>query len=204
MFTGIVEEIGVLQRVEPTSLVIQAELVLQDLTVKDSIAVDGICLTVTERGENWFRVDIMPETLRRTRLSTLRAGDRVNLERSLVADGRVGGHIVQGHIEATAQVLAVHPDGIGLDVEIERPQQLAPYIIAKGFIAINGISLTVVDCLPDRFSISLIPYTREHTNLGQVQVGTLLNLETDIIGRYILQFSTPYVQNVLSDLVHSL
>ena len=203
MFTGIVEEIGVLQRVEPSSLVIQAKLVLQDLNVKDSVAVDGICLTVTEQGENWFRVDVMPETLRRTRLSTLHAGDLVNLERSLAANGRMGGHIVQGHVEAAAQVLAVHPDGIGLDVEIERPEQLAPYIIAKGFIAINGISLTVVDSRPGRFSISLIPYTREHTNLGQVQVGTLLNLETDIVGRYILQSSTPYVQNRLSDLVHS-
>jgi riboflavin synthase len=128
----------------------------------------------------------------------------VNLERSLVANGRMGGHIVQGHVEATAQVLAVCPDGIGLDVEIERPEQLAPYIIAKGFIAINGISLTVVNSLPARFSISLIPYTREHTNLGQVQVGTVLNLETDIVGRYILQSSSPYVQNRLSDLVHSL
>src|SRR5215472_10224241 len=203
MFTGIVEEMGVLQHVEPTGLIIQAKLVLQDLTVKDSIAVDGICLTVTERGENWFRVDVMPETLRRTRLSTLRAGDMVNLERSLAANGRMGGHIVQGHVEATAQVLALHPDGIGLDVEIERPEQLAPYIVAKGFIAINGISLTVVDSRPGRFSISLIPYTREHTNLGQVQVGTLLNLETDIVGRYILQSSTPYAQNRLSDLVHS-
>ena len=119
MFTGIVEEIGVLQYIEPDNLVIQANLVLQDITVKDSIAVDGICLTVTEQGENWFRVDVMPETLRRTRLNTLHAGDLVNLERSLAANGRMGGHIVQGHVEATAQVLAVHPDGIGLDVEIE-------------------------------------------------------------------------------------
>ena len=204
MFTGIVEEIGVLRHIDPTGLVIQSKLVLQDLAVKDSIAVDGICLTVTERGEDWFRVDIMPETLRRTRLSALGRGDCVNLERSLAANGRMGGHIVQGHVEATVQVLAVRPDGIGLDVEIERPEQLAPYIIAKGFIAINGISLTVVNSLPGRFSISLIPYTREHTNLAQVRVGTLLNLETDIVGRYILQTSTSYAQNVLPDLVHSL
>ena len=160
MFTGIVEETGVLQHVDSTALVIQAELVLQDLAVKDSIAVDGICLTVTERGENWFRVDVMPETLRRTRLGALRAGDSVNLERSLAANGRIGGHIVQGHVEATAQVLALRPDGIGLDVVIERPEQLAPYIVAKGFIAINGVSLTVVDSLSGRFSIALIPYTR--------------------------------------------
>jgi riboflavin synthase len=125
-------------------------------------------------------------------LSALQAGDVVNLERSLAANGRIGGHIVQGHVEATVQVLAVRPDGIGLNVEIERPEQLAPYIIAKGFIALNGISLTVVDSQPDHFSISLIPYTREHTNLGQVQVGTLLNVETDIVGRYIMQSSVPY------------
>lgn len=194
MFTGIVEETGVLLRIEPTRLVIQADLVLQDIAVKDSIAVDGICLTVTERGESWFRVDTMPETLRRTRLSALRVGDIVNLERSLAANGRIGGHIVQGHVEATAQVLAMRPDGIGLDVEIERPEQLAQYIIPKGFITINGISLTVVESLPDRFSISLIPYTREHTNLGQVQIGTIVNLETDIVGRYIMRSSTPYAQ----------
>lgn len=197
MFTGIIEETGILLHIEPTGLVIQAELVLQDLTVKDSIAVDGICLTVTEQGESWFRVDTMPETLRRTRLSALRAGDSVNLERSLAANGRIGGHIVQGHVEATTQVLAMRPDGIGLDVEIERPEQLAQYIIPKGFITINGISLTVVDSLPGRFSISLIPYTREHTNLGQVQIGTIVNLETDIVGRYIMRSSTPYVQREL-------
>ena len=195
MFKGIIEETGTLLSIEPTSLIIQASLVLQDLAVKDSIAVDGICLTVTERSENWFCVDTMPETLRRTLLITSRAGDLVNLERSLAANGRIGGHIVQGHIEATARVLAIHPDGIGLDIEIERPEQLAPYIIAKGFIAINGISLTVVNSLPDRFSISLIPYTREHTNLGQVEVSTLLNLETDIVGRYIVQSAMPYAQN---------
>ncbi len=194
MFTGIIEEIGALLHIEPTGLVIQANLVLQELTVKDSIAVDGICLTVTERGENWFRVDTMPETLRRTRLHALQVGDIVNLERSLAANGRIGGHIVQGHIEATAQVLAVRPDGIGLDIEIERPEQLAPYIVAKGFIAINGISLTVVDSLPSSFSIALIPYTREHTNLGQAQIGTILNLETDIVGRYIVQSALPYMR----------
>jgi riboflavin synthase len=101
-------------------------------------------------------------------------------------------------------VLALHPDGIGLDVEIERPEQLAQYIIPKGFITINGISLTVVDSLPGRFSISLIPYTREHTNLGQVQIGTIVNLETDIVGRYIMQSSTPYVQRELVGQGHRL
>src|SRR5258708_38906458 len=111
MFTGIVEEMGTLLRLEPTGLVIQADVVLQDLAVKDSVAIDGICLTVTERGANWFRVYTMPEALRRTRLGTLRAGQLVNLERSLAAGCRVGGHIVQGHIESTARVLSFEPDG---------------------------------------------------------------------------------------------
>jgi riboflavin synthase len=192
MFTGIVEEMGTLLQLEATGLVIQANMILQDLAVKDSVAVDGICLTVTERGENWFRVDTMPETLRRTRLGTLRVGDVVNLERSLAASGRIGGHMVQGHIEAAARVLSLQQDGIGQDVVIELPETLAPYVIAKGFIAVNGVSLTIVERQPDRFSVSLIPYTREHTNLGQLAIGTTLNLETDIAGRYIVEFMKQY------------
>jgi riboflavin synthase len=192
MFTGIVEEVGTLLRIEPTGLVIQAHNVLQDTAVKESIAVDGTCLTVTERGDDWFCVDTMPETLRRTRLGTLQSGDAVNLERSLAANGRMGGHMVQGHIEATAPILALKQDGIELDMEIELPEQLQSYVITKGFIAVNGVSLTVVESQSDRFSIALIPYTREHTNLGQLKVGDLLNLETDIVGRYVVQFLKQY------------
>ncbi|GAC1566105.1 MAG: riboflavin synthase [Ktedonobacteraceae bacterium] len=188
MFTGIVEEVGILTQIEQTNLVIQAQQVLQGVDVKDSIAVDGTCLTLTERGENWFRVDMMPETLRRTRLGQLQSGDAVNLERSLPANGRIGGHIVQGHVEATAPVLSMREDGVALSVEIALPELLRPYIVSKGFIAVNGVSLTVVDCRQDWFSIALIPYTRAHTNLGSIQVGTLLNLETDILGRYVAQF----------------
>lgn len=188
MFTGIIEEVGALLRREATGLVIQASSILADVAVKESVAVDGTCLTVTERGENWFRVDTMPETLRRTRLGTLEAGDLLNLERALAVGGRMGGHMVQGHIEATAPILARRPDGIGLEVEIGLPEQLAPFVIAKGFIAVNGVSLTVVERQADRFSVALIPYTREHTNLGQLQVGSLVNLESDMVGRYIKQF----------------
>lgn len=194
MFTGIVEEMGILLRREETGLLIQAGPILADLAIKESVAVDGTCLTVTERGENWFRVDTMPETLRRTRLGALQPGAALNLERSLAANGRIGGHMVQGHVEATASILALRPDGIGLEVEIELPEQLASFVIAKGFIAINGVSLTVVACQPDRFSIALIPYTREHTNLGQLQIGSLVNLESDIVGRYIVQLMGQYVQ----------
>lgn len=194
MFTGIVEEIGSLLRVEEGGLVIQAEHILQDVAVKESIAVDGTCLTVTARGENWFQVDTMPETLRCTRLGSLVPSDPVNLERSLAANGRIGGHMVQGHVEATTSVLALTSDGIGLNVEIELPESLAPFIIAKGFIALNGVSLTVVERRADRFSVALIPYTREHTNLGQLQVGTLLNLETDVMGRYVVSMVENIVQ----------
>jgi riboflavin synthase len=188
MFTGIVEEIGSLRAYEPTGIVIEAQHILEDLNIKDSISVDGICLTVTERGENWFRVDTMPETLRRTRLGSLQVGDPINLERSLLANGRMGGHMVQGHVEACVPILELSVDGIGLDVIFELPKQLKSYIVPKGFIALNGISLTVVDVWDDRFSISLIPYTREHTNFGQARVGSQINVETDIIGRYVAQF----------------
>jgi riboflavin synthase len=188
MFTGIVEEVGTLTRLEPTGLVIQAQRVLDGVEVKDSIAVDGTCLTITEQEKDWFRVDTMPETLRCTRLGSLQPGDIVNLERPLAANGRIGGHMVQGHIEAAVPVLSIREDGIALQVEIALPEQLRPYVISKGFIAVNGVSLTVVESGQDRFSIALIPYTQEHTNLGCLQVGTLLNLETDILGRYVVQF----------------
>ena len=188
MFTGIVEEVGTLIQRDPTGLIIQAQRVLEGVEVKESIAVDGACLTVTERGEDWFRVDTMPETLRRTRLGSLQPGDVVNLERSLAANGRIGGHMVQGHVEASVPVLSLKEDGIALHVEIVLPEHLRPYVVSKGFIAVNGVSLTVVENLEDRFSVALIPYTREQTNLGRFQVGTLVNLETDILGRYVVQY----------------
>jgi riboflavin synthase len=188
VFTGIIEEVGTLKELEPTGMVIQAHLVLEDATIKDSIAVDGVCLTVTAQGEDWFRVDTMPETQRRTRFSCLLPGAPMNLERSLAANGRMGGHMVQGHIEAAASILTIEEDGIGRTVEIALPEALRPYVVSKGFIAINGVSLTVVECRQDRFSIALIPYTWEHTNLGQLHIGELVNLETDILGRYVVQF----------------
>jgi len=187
MFSGIIEELGTVRQSNPTSLTIEANQVLADLAIKDSIAINGVCLTVTERGDNWFRVDTIPETLRCTNLGSLPLGAKVNLERSLAANGRIGGHIVQGHVEACITVLSLQEDGISLSVEITLPAHLRPYIVSKGFVALNGASLTVVEAKEDRFSIALIPYTREHTNLGQLHAGTELNLETDILGRYIAQ-----------------
>jgi riboflavin synthase len=188
MFSGIVEEQGIITSIDPTGLTIQASRVLEDSEIKDSIAIDGICLTVTDHGKDWFHVDTMPETTRRTRLQQLTIGSPVNLERSLLASARIGGHNVQGHVEAAVPVLSVKEDGIALQVEIALPEELRPYIVAKGFVALNGASLTVVSKTKESFSIALIPYTREHTNLGLVEPGTLLNLETDILGRYVVQF----------------
>jgi riboflavin synthase len=187
MFTGIIEEIGTVLQCESAGLVIQATQVLQGIETKDSIAVDGACLTVIGRGEGWFRVDVMPETFRCTCLGNLQAGSHVNLERALLFDGRIGGHLVQGHVEATARVLSSQADGIAHTVEIELPQHLRPFVIPKGFIAVNGVSLTVIERQQSSFSFALIPYTKQHTNLGEIQPGTLLNLETDIKGRYVVQ-----------------
>ncbi|EFH81436.1 riboflavin synthase [Ktedonobacter racemifer] len=193
MFSGIVEELGILKACGERGLTISASLVLADLEIKDSIAVDGTCLTVTEMGPDWFYVDTMPETLRRTRLGSLKPGDKVNLERSLPNQGRIGGHMVQGHIEATAPILNVAQDGMALQVEVALPSELRSYIIPKGFIALNGVSLTIIDVLADHFTFALIPYTQEHTNLGEARPGMLLNIESDIIGRYVVQHLQHYV-----------
>ena len=204
MYTGIVEEIGIVERCSSTELTINAQLVLTDLAVKDSIAVDGICLTVINLDKHCFSVETMPETVRKTGLGYLKPGSQVNLERSLPATGRLGGHIVQGHVETCVQVLEVVDDGIGKMVTIELPEQFRPYVITKGFVALNGASLTVVEARQNTFSIALIPYTREHTNLGLLQPGSWLNLETDILGRYTVQFlqsgssSSPYLASGLS------
>src|SRR5260370_9321425 len=186
MFTGIIEEIGTMLQCEQAGWVIKADQVLQGMETKDSIAVDGACLTVTGRGEDWFRVDVIPETFRCTRLGSLQQGSHVNLERSLLSDGRIGGHLVQGHVEAMARVLSIQEDGIAHTVEIELPDHLRPFVIPKCFVAINGVSLTVIERLQSSFSLALIPYTKQHTNLGEMQPATLLTLETDIIGGYVV------------------
>ena len=132
MFSGFIEERGTLRQIEEAGLVIAAQHILSDVAIKESVAVDGTCLTVTDIGKDWFRVDVMPKTLRCTRLASLQAGARVNLERSLPANGRIGGHMVQGHVEATVSVVATRPDGIGLDVEIELPGTNSSLCRAQG------------------------------------------------------------------------
>jgi riboflavin synthase len=188
MFSGIIEEVGKIARCDPTGLAIYATTVLEKINIGDSIAVNGACLTITHIEDDWFHVDTMPETLRRTNLGMLQPDSLVNLELSLVADGRIGGHMVQGHIEAAVPVLEIQEDGIASNVRIAIPAQLRPYLVSKGFVALNGVSLTIFECTNEFFSVALIPFTKEHTNLGYIQPSMPLNLETDVVGRYVFQY----------------
>ena len=185
MFTGIVEELGQVLERTPGGLRIGASMVLAGTALGDSICINGVCLTVTALGENWFTVDTVPETLRRSNLGDLQAGDAVNLERALAAGGRMGGHFVQGHVEGTAQVEAIEPDGQALLVRFRTPAELMRYVVEKGFITVDGISLTVVSRANDSFVVTLIPFTREHTNLGARKLGERVNIETDILAKYV-------------------
>jgi len=190
MFTGIVEELGKVTKVYPTRLVVQAGETLEGVRIGDSIAINGACLTVVELENGTFSVDVTPETLRRTNLGALEIGHSVNLERSLAMGDRLGGHMVQGHIEATGTILHITPDGDSIIVECEAPPEIIRYLVAKGFIAIDGTSLTVVECNISSFTISVIPYTRQNTLLGTYGVGNRVNLETDIVARYVERLVT--------------
>ena len=185
MFTGIVEEVGQVASLSDYRLVIQAETVLEDVHMGDSISVNGACLTVVEFGSDSFAVDLAPETLRRTSLGQVGPGSAVNLERALAAHDRMGGHIVQGHVDGTGDITAITPEADCFILEIETPASLTPYIVEKGFIAVDGISLTVVQSSEPRFTISLIPFTMQHTNLREREVGDKVNLEADILAKYV-------------------
>jgi len=184
MFTGIVEEVGIVKAVSPTGLTVAAAKVLDGTKPGDSVAVNGVCLTATELSADWFAVEVMPETLRRTNLGSLRPGDRVNLERPLAVGGRFGGHFVQGHVDGTGTVASTKPEGEAIILKFEAPAAIMRYIVEKGFIAVDGVSLTVVECSPSAFSVSLVGYTRANTTLGGAKPGDVLNLEVDIIAKY--------------------
>lgn len=185
MFTGIVEEVGRATVCEEFGLTVAAEKVLEDVKLGDSIAVNGTCLTVVEFGAGQFRVDLAPETLRRTSLGELAAGSRVNLERPLAVSDRLGGHIVQGHVDAAGRVMSVRPEGDCFIFRIRAPKKLMPYIVEKGFIAVDGISLTVVNRGAASFTVSVIPYTLSNTNLQHKAAGNRVNLEVDILAKYV-------------------
>lgn len=185
MFTGIVEEIGAVKAMDAGRLTIGASVVVSDVSVGDSIAVNGACLTVTEHDAASFAVDVVPETLRRTNLGALTAGSRVNLERSMPASGRFGGHMVQGHVDGTGVVRSISADGDALMMAFEASPWVMRYAVEKGFIAVDGTSLTIVHCDSFSFSVTLIPHTQANTVLGDKRVGDSVNLEADIVAKYV-------------------
>ena len=199
MFTGIVEEIGKVTSAQPGNLVITASQVLSGMETGGSIAVNGVCLTVTGSNSRAFSVDIMPETLRRTNLGLLGAGDEVNLERPLTPEKQLGGHFVQGHIDDTGRVTSVTWDGEAMLIRIEAPAEAMRYIVNQGFIAVDGVSLTIVDCDASSFLVSIVDYTRKHTTLGSKQVGDLVNLEVDIIAKYVERLSQAHRPGITVD-----
>ena len=192
MFTGIIEEVGKITQInkqgEFAVVTIQASKVLQDVHLGDSIAVNGVCLTVTSFSERQFTADVMSETLKRTSLGELKPSSPVNLERAIAANGRFGGHIVSGHIDGTGEVVGIKPAHNSIWYRIQTTPKLMRYIIEKGSITIDGISLTVVDTDETSFRVSIIPHTIKETNLGSKKIGSLVNLENDIVGKYIEQF----------------
>jgi len=185
MFTGIVEEIGTIKQASAGQLTISADKVLEGSQLGDSIAVNGTCLTITRIEKGSFSIEIMPETLRRTNLGQLQSGHQVNLERALSLGARLGGHLVQGHVDATGRVLMLTPEADALKVRYWAPPEVMRYIVSKGFIAVDGVSLTVVDCDVTSFQVSLVGFTRSHTILAQQRPGDLVNLEVDIIAKYV-------------------
>ncbi len=192
MFTGIIEELGKVKSLKRTSresrLVISAEKIMEDIHIGDSIAVNGVCLTVVLFSDREFTVDVMNETFMRSSLGNLRIGDEVNLERAMAADGRFGGHIVSGHIDGTAKIKACFDDGNAKWYEISAGPELLEGIVMKGSVAIDGISLTVSKVSAQSFSVSIIPHTLDATVLKYKRPGDVVNIETDVIGKYVKQF----------------
>lgn len=185
MFTGIVEEVGSVVSEKPGRLEVRGRVATDGLGLGDSVAVNGVCLTAVDIRGDVFAADLSPETLRRTNLGALRHGDPVNLERAVALGGRLGGHLVQGHVDGTARVISARREGDSHIFRFRLPKRLARYVVEKGFIAVDGISLTVVSAGTASFTVAVIPHTLQHTNLRARQPGQRVNLEADIFAKYI-------------------
>ena len=185
MFTGIVEEVGVVAKITDNGMTVLATKVTEDLKLGDSIAVNGTCLTAVSFDRTEFSVDLSPETVRRTSLGRLSVGGPVNLERALLASDRMGGHIVQGHVDGTGRIMSTKRDADSTIFRIRVPKRLNRYIVEKGFVAVDGISLTVVKIGASSFTLAVIPYTLKNTNLAALSVGDRVNLEADILAKYV-------------------
>ncbi|MFN7151663.1 MAG: riboflavin synthase [Microthrixaceae bacterium] len=188
MFTGIVEELGRVDSLDGPRVRLSATTVLADVAMGASIAVNGCCLTVVAWGPDWWEADVSEETFRRTSLGSLTAGDPVNLERPVRLQDRLGGHLVQGHVDAVGQVV----DGVP-DLRVRMPEHLLRYVVEKGSITVDGVSLTVVDVLDDGFTVAVIPHTSEVTILGARRPGDLVNLEVDVMAKYAERLLVGYV-----------
>lgn len=187
MFTGLIEECGTVLSISANTLTIQAKTILDGTTkLGDSIAVNGVCLTVTKLEKTHFTADVMPETLKRSSLGKLHVGSTVNLERAMAVQRRFGGHIVSGHIDGTGKIVSVSTDNNAKIYTVQT--NLAKEMIEKGSVAIDGISLTIIDAYADCFSVGIIPHTAGETTLSEKNVGDIVNLETDVIGKYVKHF----------------
>ncbi|HET7270234.1 MAG TPA: riboflavin synthase [Rubrobacter sp.] len=206
MFTGLVEEVGRVSGLEEGELLrlsIAAHLVTRDTHQGDSISVNGACLTVGEADDNTLTFFAMPETLRRTALGSLAEGSPVNLERAMAAGSRFGGHIVQGHVDGVGEVLGVRAEGEAEIWEFEAPEAVIRYCVEKGGICVDGISLTIVSVGDGSFTVSILPQTRANTNLGELRLGDRVNLEADVIGKYVERLLEPRIVERLSTIERS-
>jgi len=194
MFTGIIEEIGIIKNVKKNNkssiITIQGKKIFEDINIGDSISVNGVCLTVTTFSNEIFTADVMNETLSRSSLSSLQNGSYVNLERAISASGRFGGHIVSGHIDGTGKIIKIKRDDNAIWYTVTVEDNLIKYIVEKGSIAIDGISLTVANVNENSFSVSIIPHTSQETILSHRLVGDIVNIENDIIGKYVEKLIT--------------
>jgi riboflavin synthase len=192
MFTGIIEEIGTINKItrgaKSAVLSIYGKQIFDDLNLGDSVAVNGVCLTVTGINKNTFMADVMHETMERSSLGSLYSGSYVNLERAMAANGRFGGHMVSGHIDDTGKIVKIKEDDNAIWYTIKAGRQIMRYVIEKGSIAMDGISLTVAKVSKDSFCVSVIPHTAKNTTLSKKKVGDILNLENDLVGKYIEKF----------------
>lgn len=199
MFTGIVQEVGTVAAAYPNRLAVNATRTLKGMELGGSIAVNGACLTITRFDSNSFSVDIMPETMKRTNLELLSPGDKVNLERPLALGGELGGHLVLGHIDTTGVVSSVTDSVEAILITFKAPAELMRFVVEKGFIAVDGVSLTVVTRDNTSFQVSIVGYTKKNTTLGNRKAGNKVNLEADTIAKYVEQISQKYHSGITAD-----
>ncbi len=200
MFTGIIEKLGLIENIEKEGTNVHYTVssdISEELKVDQSVSHNGVCLTVTELGKDWYKVTAIEETMIKTNLGNLKLGDKVNLERAMVSGGRLDGHIVQGHVDGTGECLGVEEvDGSWYFTFKYNPSPIH-FLVDKGSVCINGVSLTVVNPIEDQFSVAIIPYTYEHTTFRQLKVGDPINLEFDVLGKYIAKYMQLYIPAIM-------